>query len=234
MLELLWVEISGRRSRATLFNKSAVDLCWHCGVQDEILLLAGRGGEEEKEEILAFLATALLSAGLGGEGERGSGRTLSAPTRSRFVQLCCWMGSICILLLSLSRHGGAGRGGEVAAGTIWSRLLPEGCYLLELNHTRAIWAPVIFCRQGGAITTSNTEAFFESAAGARCLLFIKWFVPGDQKVTSGFDSSSKMELSSILLRFLGADALRTPATGGGGTQGPDCCSTFCPRVFSVI
>jgi hypothetical protein len=138
MLELLWVEISGRRSRATLFNKSAVDLCWRCGGQDEIFLLAGRGGEEEKGEILVFLAAALLSAGLGGEGERGCGRSLSAPTRSRFVQLCCWMGSICIFFLSLSRHGGAGRRGEVAAVAIWGRLLPEGCYLLELNHTRAI------------------------------------------------------------------------------------------------
>ncbi|KAK1661871.1 hypothetical protein QYE76_050030 [Lolium multiflorum] len=110
--------------------------------------------------------------------------------------------------------------------TIWSRLLPEGCYLLELNHTRAIWAPMIFYRQSGEITTSTTEAFFESAAGARRLLFIKWCVPGDLKVTSGFDSSSKMERSSILLQFLGGDALRTSAIGGGGTQGPDCFFTF--------
>jgi hypothetical protein len=55
MLELLWVEISGRRSRATLFNKSAVDLCGRCGGQDEIFLLAGRGGEEEKDESWCFL-----------------------------------------------------------------------------------------------------------------------------------------------------------------------------------
>jgi hypothetical protein len=58
------------------------------------------------------------------------------------------------------------------------------------------------------------EAFFESDAGARRLLFIKWCVPGGLKVTNGFDSSSEMGLSSILLWILGGDTLRTPVTSG--------------------
>jgi hypothetical protein len=94
-------------------------------------------------------------------------------------------------------------------------------------------APAIFCRQGGESSTSTAEAFLDATAGARRLLFIKWCVPGDLKATSGFVSSSDMELSSILLWILGGDALRTPAIGGGGTQGPDCVFYFSPRVFSV-
>jgi hypothetical protein len=56
----------------------------------------------------------------------------------------------------------------------------------------------IFCRQGDESSTSTAEAFFESAAGARRLLFTKWCVPSELKVTSGFDSSSEMDLLSIL------------------------------------
>jgi hypothetical protein len=112
--------------------------------------------------------------------------------------------------------------------------MPAGCYVFELNHARAIMAYAIFCRQGGGSSTSTAEVFFESAAGARRLLFIKWCVPVEEKATSGFDSSSEMELSSILLRFLGGDALRTPTICGGGTQGSDFFFSFCPRVFSII
>lgn len=87
--------------------------------------------------------------------------------------------------------------------------MPEWCYFFELKHARAIWASAIFCRQGGETTTSTAEAFFESAAGAWRLLFIKWCVPGELKVTGGFNSSSGMELLSILsilLWILGGDA----------------------------
>jgi hypothetical protein len=95
-------------------------------------------------------------------------------------------------------------------------------------------APAIFCRQDGESSTSTAEAFFDATAGARHLLFIKWFIPGDLKATNGFVSSSDMQLSSILLRILGGDALRTPAKGGGGTQGPDCFFSFYHRVFLLI
>jgi hypothetical protein len=87
--------------------------------------------------------------------------------------------------------------------------LPEWCYFFELKHARAIWASAIFCRQGGETTSSTAEAFFDSAVGAWRLLFIKWCVPGELKVTGGFDSSSGMELLSILsilLWILGGDA----------------------------
>jgi hypothetical protein len=33
--------------------------------------------------------------------------------------------------------------------------------------------------------------------------------------------------------FLGGYALRTPASGDGGTQGLDCFFTFCSRAFYV-
>jgi hypothetical protein len=48
-------------------------------------------------------------------------------------------------------------------------------------------------RRRGETSTSTAQAFFESAAGARHLLFTKWFVPGDQKATNDFDSSLLME-----------------------------------------
>jgi hypothetical protein len=113
-------------------------------------------------------------------------------------------------------------------------LLPTGCYFIELIHARATMAPAIFCRQGGDSSTSSAEAFLDAAAGARRLLFIKWCVPGDLKVASGFVFSSEMELSSTLLRILGGDALRTPAIGGDGTQGPDCVFNFSLGCFLLI
>jgi hypothetical protein len=105
--------------------------------------------------------------------------------------------------------------------------------LFELNHARVNLAPAIFCRHGGDTSTSTAEAFNDAAAGARRLLFIKWSVPGDLKVTSGIVFSSEMELSSTLLRILGGDAMRAPAIGGGGIQGPDRVFFFSPRVLSV-
>jgi hypothetical protein len=51
------------------------------------------------------------------------------------------------------------------------------------------------------------------------------------KATSGFDSSSEMELLSILLRILSGDALRTPATGGGDTSGLDRFLSFFVGCF---
>jgi hypothetical protein len=112
-------------------------------------------------------------------------------------------------------------------------LLPARCYFFELNHARVNLAPAIFCRHGGDTSTSTAEAFIDAAAGARRLLFIKWSVPGDLKVTSGIVFSSEMELSSTLLRILGGDAMRAPAIGGGGIQGPDRVFFFSPRVLSV-
>jgi hypothetical protein len=37
---------------------------------------------------------------------------------------------------------------------------------------------------------------------------------------------------STLLSFLGGNAWRTPASGGGSTQGLDCLEFLCSRVFS--
>jgi hypothetical protein len=41
------------------------------------------------------------------------------------------------------------------------------------------------------------------------------------------------EPASILLLFLGGNALSTPASGGGGTQGLDCLEKNCTRMFSI-
>jgi hypothetical protein len=38
-------------------------------------------------------------------------------------------------------------------------------------------------------------------------------------------------LSSSLAAHLGGNVSRSPATGGGGAQGPDCFFIFCLRVF---
>jgi hypothetical protein len=95
-------------------------------------------------------------------------------------------------------------------------------------------ASAIFYRQGDESYTSTAEAFFESAAGVRHLLFIKWCVPGELKATIGFDSLSEMELSSILLWILGGNALRIPATGGGDTCGLDGFLAFFVGCFFTI
>jgi hypothetical protein len=41
-------------------------------------------------------------------------------------------------------------------------------------------------------------------------------------------------LSSISASYLDGSVSRSPANGGGGTQGPDCFFNFCLRVFYVI
>jgi hypothetical protein len=63
------------------------------------------------------------------------------------------------------------------------------------------------------------EALFESVTGARHLLFSKWCVSCELKVTNGSDSSLQNRLSHLIL---GGDALRTSATCGGDTVGLYC------------
>jgi hypothetical protein len=112
--------------------------------------------------------------------------------------------------------------------------LPEGCYLLELNHTRAIWAPVIFCRQGGEFTTSDEEAMICPRRGCSkplpCEVIRSPQEGGGprQRIFVGRGLPSSWPL------LLGGDAWRTPAIGGGGAQGPDRVSSFCLRVLVVI
>jgi hypothetical protein len=105
---------------------------------------------------------------------------------------------------------------------------------IELIQADGITAMAIYRQQGGGTETSVLEALDISTAEARRSLAIKWCSPrwlGDgrwQRFLAG------REPTSCLFLFLGGDAWRTPAFGGGGTPVLDCFGSIRCRVFFII
>jgi hypothetical protein len=140
--------------------------------------------------------------------------------------------------LQVCRGGEVERCGDLATVQAQHRRpLPAWCYVwfffVELNHADGLLAFAIFCQHGGISPTSCVEALppsgWSSAIGFHPVVCPRWF-HGIQWRRSfvGFGCSS------LCAQFLGGVALRMPTAGGGDAQGPDCVSSICSRVFSVI
>jgi hypothetical protein len=127
-----------------------------------------------------------------------------------------------------------GGSGAMSFGFDLRRCLPERCYLHRAEHTTPSVGAVNLGQNGGPSSTSVAEALLWIRCWSSSLLRHQVVRPrwlgGDQwlRFFVGRERSSCMPL------FLGGDALRTPARGGGDTQGPDCVLSFRSRVFSVI
>jgi hypothetical protein len=103
---------------------------------------------------------------------------------------------------------------------------------LELIHDRGILASTIWCRQGGAYSTSIAEALRfccgSSTSQRHQVIRSRWLGDGRrQRIHAG------REPSSCLLSILGGDAWRTPASSGGDTCGLDCFDSVSCKVFFV-
>jgi hypothetical protein len=103
----------------------------------------------------------------------------------------------------------------------------------ELNHVDGLLASAIFRRHGGISPTSRSEAllpsYWSSAPCSHQVVCPRWF-RGVQRRRSYAGKGC----SGACALFLGGDALRTPTSGGGGTQGLDCVPILSSRVFFVI
>jgi hypothetical protein len=137
------------------------------------------------------------------------------------------------LSLPLSCRGGEGRyEGEVLL--VLRRLLLRWRrrFVIDLSiQARGSAASAIFGRYGGQqSTTSRKEALLHprgwSSASCRHQVVRPRWCPGvrRRRIYAG------KGCSGVCAQFLGGDAMRTPASGGRGFQGPDCFSIFSPRV----
>jgi hypothetical protein len=103
----------------------------------------------------------------------------------------------------------------------------------ELTHADGFSAIAIYCRLGGRISTSTMEAWSRSGHGSSRpihheVMRSPWRVGGPRlRLVAG------RGLPSCRSLFLGGDALRTPARGGGGALGLDCFVSFSSRVLFV-
>jgi hypothetical protein len=117
------------------------------------------------------------------------------------------------------------------AGRLGS-LTRSGRYL-ELFQADGCFAVAIHCRSGGRSSTSGAEAISLPGHGSSKpvhheVIHSSWRSGGPcSRLVVG------RGLPSCRPLFLGGDALRTPARGGGGAQGLDCRVSFSFRVLVV-
>ncbi|KAK1561221.1 hypothetical protein QYE76_017098 [Lolium multiflorum] len=192
----------------------------------------GHGGFERYISEEAGMISVYLSAGLGGEGV---GRRCS-PALDLARSLARRRGSV-----KNSSEGHwllACRGGEEEASALLDLLFfnqhrLHRFFLDELNHVDGLLASTIFGRHGGMITTSRSEASLPScwcsAPRSHQVVRPRW-PPGVQRrrIYAGYGCSG------VCAPFLDGNVLRMPASGGGGSQGPDCILFPSSRVFFVI
>jgi hypothetical protein len=136
-----------------------------------------------------------------------------------------------LLLFPPASHGGVER--EWLPAMLCGETWVGGLLLqVELIHAEGITASMILCRQGGVISTSASEALHSSRGGSTTpchqVVCPRWL--GDGLRLRNFVGREPL---STLFLFLGGNAWRTPASGGGGTQGLDCLESLCSKVFSV-
>lgn len=232
LLLLRWSEPwAERRSTSSSSNKASLSLLLLRRSCRAVRSL-GHGGFERSTSEGAGWIFAYRLAGLGGEGVRR--RCFSALDLAR--SLARRRGSV--KNSSEGRWLLACRGGEEEASAQLDLLffnqhrLLHRFFFIELNHVEDLLASTIFCRHGGSSTTSSSEASIPSCWGSASrfhqVVRPRWS-PGVQRRRSyaGFGCSSLCAL------FLHGDTLRTPASGGGASQGPDCVFISCPRVCIV-
>jgi hypothetical protein len=236
---LLWSELGGR-SNITVFNNKVVAAGSffprsRCKIGK---LLAGHGGGGERSQSAARFLFSSPLAGRGGEEVPEEKEPILDLGVEASLSCCCCSNSNgpCLPSVSSCHGGGEDVDGSAVAQLDLPQLLPTGCYgswIPRAEHIASRFDAVIFGRCGGPISTSIMEASLSSAAEARRSLATKWFRPrwlDDgrwQKICAG------REPSSFLLQFLGGDARRTPAVGGGETLGLDCFLVHLCRVFFV-
>jgi hypothetical protein len=136
----------------------------------------------------------------------------------------------------LFHGGGEDSDGSAVAQMDLPQPLPAGCYgslILRAEHIASMIGDVISGRYGGPNSTSFVEASLSSAAEARRRLATKWFRPRWLDDGRLQEFCAGREPSSFLLSFLGGDAWRTPADGGGGTLVSDFFLDHLCRVFFV-
>jgi hypothetical protein len=183
-------------------------------------------------------------------GLPGSNLEAPPPNKLRAVLLACRSDEPSRLALC----GTGRRRGQRPTGSPWVLLIllvglggegeDEDCLVLlmcwrwsgtffKLIIADAFIVSVILCRQGGNRSTSMWEAFSRHCRG--CLNSLR-----DEVILSPHRSEGPWWMSVIgrglpssWPLLLGGDALRTPANGGEGAQGPDCFSSLCSRVFYV-
>jgi hypothetical protein len=140
-------------------------------------------------------------------------------------------GFLMLGFFSLPGHGGL--------EMVWSPVLTcskgrDGGFfqVLELNHDEGIFASAILCRHGGSMSTSSEEALLPRRGCSKLpsleVMCSPWLGGGPRR-----RSNAGRGLPSSWPLFLGGDAWRTPAIGGGDTQGRNRFSFPCCRVFFV-
>lgn len=105
-------------------------------------------------------------------------------------------------------------------------------FIDERNHALGTMDAATYGQQGGFFSTSMMEA-------SLCLCWSST-PPHSQVIRSRrFGGGQRRwffagrRISSDLSQFLGGDASRMPASGGGEAPGPDCFSKFCSGVCFV-
>jgi hypothetical protein len=140
--------------------------------------------------------------------------------------------TVLLLLLPLVGRGGGRRGWSPALsyskGDAWGILQVD-----ELKHTVGFFVVVIYCRHGGSVSTSGVEAFTRSGHGSSKpahheVICSPWRAGGPWlRLVVG------RGLPSCRSLFLGGDASRTPARGGGGALGLNCLVSVSSKVLFV-
>jgi hypothetical protein len=203
-------------------------------------LLAGRGGVGESGPGAVRCVSSSLLAGHGGEEEQRKGSLILACGEGSC--LLCWCGgcpSSSFPLLALVCRGGKLRSDGHTDWMLPHRNMPAGCYgassseLLRAEHASLLVDGAILGRKGGPTTTSMTEAFSASFAGAQRLSTDKWFRPRRRRDGWRMLSNAGSVLLGISVPYLDGDVCRSPASGGGDILGSDCFSYSSSRVFFV-
>jgi hypothetical protein len=104
----------------------------------------------------------------------------------------------------------------------------------ELIHAGGYSSVAIFCRHGGASSTSSGEAIFRSGRGCSIPLLHEVIRSPWRRGGPWLQIVAGRGLPSSWPSLLAGDASRTPAIGGDGAQGPICILSFCSRVLFVI
>ncbi|XP_071681951.1 uncharacterized protein [Lolium perenne] len=209
------------------------------GSKDDTLL-AGRGSVGESQPDAARCVPSSLLAGHGGEEEqKRSSPILDWGEGSCPLRRCgCCSNSTPLLSSSSCRGGERGSGGR-ADWIRARRRLPAGCYgassseLLRAKHASLLIDDAIFGRHGGPTTTSKTEALLCFVRRGSTLLRRQVVRPRRRRSDRRMQSCAGSVLLGISAPHLDGNVLRSPAVGGGGTQGPDCFFIFCSRVLFV-
>jgi hypothetical protein len=103
----------------------------------------------------------------------------------------------------------------------------------ELIYDGGLFSVTIFCRYGGAYSTSSAEALLRSGRGCLNPLLYEVIHSPWRRGGPWLLIVAGRGLPSSWSLILGGDALRTPAMGGKDAQGHDCFLSFCSRVFCV-